>query len=147
MKRILLGMALLLVGCGDDDPASSAPALDTSVKEQAGSYNIRIWNTRNLTWEESEDRVNVTVEWRFVSLSDLDDGVTVKGGYTVAWENTIGGTVKCVISQLKFYDANKIPLAEYDVYPDDEFNLGAYGTSTRNGTFFIWSSDMAPSFF
>jgi hypothetical protein len=127
--------ALYLWGCGDDSPTASKATLDTAPRTDSLTYVIQEWNGSE--WINSIHSVSVESSWRFVSSVEEDRGLSVSGGYTLTLTNPTDRVVLYRIGKLKFYDSSDIAIAEYDVIPQDEFNIEPSGKFTRTGTFNI----------
>ena len=131
-------LALSLWGCSDDSAKVTAlpePTLDTAPVKHTGTFPLDEWN--GAKWIDSGQSISLETTWRFIGSVEVDTGLKVSGGYTIKFTNPTNRVVEVGIIKLKFYDNVDITIAEYDIIPDDTFNIDPSEEITRNGTFEI----------
>ena len=139
LRTLLLFALLPIIACSDDDkPTAPTPTLNTTPRTETDSYfYINQWDGSN--WVATTSQVNLQTTWRFTSYdgitSGVDNGGTISGGYTIEFTNTSNKLVDGRISKIMLYDSIGITIAEFDVYPDDEFTIMGNGSTKRTGTF------------
>ena len=129
-------LTLSLWGCSDDSPTASKPTLDTTPHTHSTTF-LPIQEWTGSRWSISGYNVSLDITWRFVSSVGLGTGLRVSGGYTINFANSTDRIVEVDMSKVRFFDSESILIAEYDLIPWDEFDIGPSGKLTRNGTFEI----------
>ena len=163
MKVLTISICLVVLsyGCSKDSPTSTElttstePAtstepttsteltLDTTTKEESGTYTILRWDGEN--WIYTADKLAVSLTWRFISHIEYDDGsVRIKGGYTLDFSNPSDNDVEFGLNKLVFRDKDDIPIhiPYQPIYEDNPFsrikrNVRANSTDTYSDAFEI----------
>ena len=139
----MMAVLFFAAGCGDDKP--TGPKVDTTPRSESNNYfPIDRWDAGLEEWVETTDRVNLAINWKYLSSSTTaDDSTLVTGDYSVSLANTTGELVEISLTRLTFKDGFGDQIAEFDIDPDDDFDLAPNETRNRAGEFQLILEDLS----
>ena len=126
MKLLLISLSVVFFSCSN---------FDTSLHTYSVLLPIQEWN--GITYIEGKESLIVSIKWRFISYSKVDElgRVKVKGGFIIDFVNKTTPNVSAGMNKFIFYDKEDFKIAE--CYYIEMIEVAAKSSNSHSGNFEI----------